>query len=470
MTQHQLYFAYVQHLWAMGESDMAIKRLVHLSDVVDMLSHCKREYKDEFRDTCWIQLGEWKYSKYSIADAQIRSDILMAFQRATAQKSNNYRAWHNWGLINFRLAQNERIDPVVHQSSSSNLSTKNHNIHTGTIRNHVVAAVEGFVKAVCLGTKRWTGVVQQDLLNFLTCIFSYGEYNDVALAIEKQIPSVQLEAWLGVLPQILARIHSQTPVVKKTLPRIIISLGEKHPQALMFPLNNLIKSPMTPRKQTAEHIMTALRKKHSGLVEEAKMVSNELMRVAIFWIEQWFNALEDASRLFFADGNIKGMLDILLPLHKKIESESVPKTQREKDFCKTFANELRTAHVHLKRYIKLLTIDGEKIPTEGKARLRNISADDSVRINQPEMKGEGELHRAWDHYYAVFRNVNRELPGLTACNLERSSPNLLRAKNLKLAIPGSYRPLDKSCVRIASFNPKIQIITSKQRPRRIMIR
>jgi len=38
------------------------------------------------------------------------------------------------------------------------------------------------------------------------------------------------------------------------------------------------------------------------------MMSDELIRVAILWHEQWHEALEEASRLFFGERNIQGML------------------------------------------------------------------------------------------------------------------------------------------------------------------
>ena len=38
------------------------------------------------------------------------------------------------------------------------------------------------------------------------------------------------------------------------------------------------------------------------------MMSDELIRVAILWHEQWHEALEEASRLYFGERNIQGML------------------------------------------------------------------------------------------------------------------------------------------------------------------
>jgi FKBP12-rapamycin complex-associated protein len=50
-------------------------------------------------------------------------------------------------------------------------------------------------------------------------------------------------------------------------------------------------------------------------------VSSELIRVSILWHEMWHEALEEASRLYFGEQNVEGMLGVLLPLHEKIEQE-----------------------------------------------------------------------------------------------------------------------------------------------------
>ena len=50
-------------------------------------------------------------------------------------------------------------------------------------------------------------------------------------------------------------------------------------------------------------------------------VSQELIRMAILWHEQWHEALEEASRLYFGDSNVPGMLAILSPLHRKMREQ-----------------------------------------------------------------------------------------------------------------------------------------------------
>ena len=225
----------------------------------------------------------------------------MSYKRANdADVANNYRAFHSWALINFRLAEQicgkekdmTKLPPIV--------------------RSHVIAAVKGFVRAISVGTKRWSASVQQDLLNLLSCLFKYGELPDVASTINKGLSSIEIEAWLGVLPQLLARIHIKSPSVRSVLHPLLVRLGAKHPQALMYPLSVLLKSPVVERKVAAESLMNSLKAHSSLLVEEALMVSSELIRVAILWLELWHEGLEDASRLYYGEGNVSAMLGELL--------------------------------------------------------------------------------------------------------------------------------------------------------------
>merc|ERR1711920_332477 len=84
-------------------------------------------------------------------------------------------------------------------------------------------------------------------------------------------------------------------------------------------------------------------------------------------------------------------------------------------------------------------------------------------------EAEAALNQAWDLYYTVFRRINKQLPGLTTLELSQCSPLLLRAYNLELGVPGSYR-VDGSYVKIEKFNPSVQVISTKQRPRKIILR
>ena len=56
-------------------------------------------------------------------------------------------------------------------------------------------------------------------------------------------------------------------------------------------------------------------------------MSHELIRVAVLWLEQWYEGLDDASRLFLGEHNTEKMFEVLDPLHKMLKKG--PETMRE---------------------------------------------------------------------------------------------------------------------------------------------
>lgn len=66
------------------------------------------------------------------------------------------------------------------------------------------------------------------------------------------------------------------------------------------------------------------------LLSPSDQVSEELIRVAILWHEMWHEGLEEASRLYFGERNVKGMFEVLEPLHAMMERG--PQTLKETSF------------------------------------------------------------------------------------------------------------------------------------------
>jgi len=132
-----------------------------------------------------------------------------------------------------------------------------------------------------------------------------------------------------------------------------------------------------------------------------------------------------ASRLF----------DTLEPLHAMLERG--PQTLKETSFNQAYGRDLIEAQEWCNRY----------------KTSRNVR----------------DLNQAWDLYYHVFRRISRQLPQLTSLELQYVSPKLLICRDLELAVPGSYSP-GQPIVRIASIHSSMQVITSKQRPRKLCIK
>ena len=78
------------------------------------------------------------------------------------------------------------------------------------------------------------------------------------------------------------------------------------------------------------------------------------------------------------------------------------------------------------------------------------------------------MRQAWEKYYSVFKRITKQLPQMTTLELSYVSPRLMISRDLELAVPGTYEP-NKPLIRIRAFNANIQVIASKQRPRKISI-
>lgn len=185
-------------------------------------------------------------------DSTTREEVMNIFSRATCVDPKNYVAWHEWGLSNYRA-----IEESKRQSSSSmrNITIILGLAKTGQNKNNfqrhkllavlVPNAVKGLLRAISLGTRRWSSSVAQDMLCILTLWFRYaGKLDSVYTLLEEGLlrsDSVHLDNWMGVLPQLIARIDHPDQKVRDLLHSLLVRLGKKHAQALVFPLSVVLK-------------------------------------------------------------------------------------------------------------------------------------------------------------------------------------------------------------------------------------
>lgn len=371
---------------------------------------------------CCLKQGEWQVAQKK-GDWQHDhvDDVLASYRAATHFNPKWYKAWHAWALANFEIVQSITSrpdrDPAV--------------LPPGIIIDHVVPAVRGFFKSIALSA----GSSLQDTLRLLTLWFAHGGSQEVNAVVIEGFASVSVDTWLEVIPQLIARINQPNSRVRQSIHNLLADVGRAHPQALVYPLTVAMKSaPNTRRSRSAIQIMDSMRQHSARLVEQADIVSHELIRVAVLWHEQWHEGLEEASRLYFGDRNIEGMFATLAPLHDMLDQG--PETLREVSFAQTFGRDLQEAREWCYTY---------------------------------RQSGDvGDINQAWDLYYQVFRRISRQLPQLNALELTYVSPNLLNAKDLDLAVPGTYQS-GKPVIRILAFEGTFNVISSKQRPRKLSL-
>ena len=433
-------FAYCKHLWGVNSREEAFQRLQSLASELFSASYQRemegsRLAKDDAKlvSKAFLKLGQWRWelAEETLDDDTI-SDVLTSFGTATKHSRHWAKAWHNWALFNATAMEHyQRL-----ATQRLNVNEERDALKAAATR-HVAPAISGFFRSIALGgsTPRDMGGALQDILRLLTLWFNYGHLPEVEAALVEGFGHVSINTWLAVIPQIVARIHSNSPPVRRLIHRLFVRVGRQHPQALLYPLLVACKSQSTTRRVSATAVLDNLRNHSALLVEQAEVVSLELIRVAIVWHEAWHEALEEASRLYFGEQNVDGMFAVLAPLHHILERTGA-ETLQEMSFAQAYGRELREAREYC-----------EKFKESGR---------------------EEDLNQAWDLYYHVFKRINKQLPTLTTLELRYVSHRLLSARDLELSLPGNYIP-GGELVTIAWFAPTMHVITSKQRPRRLQI-
>lgn len=297
------------------------------------------EEKDENRRLlarCYMKLGQWQNQLQGLNEQSIKG-ILACYEKATKHDSNWYKAWHLWAYMNFEVVQNQKQQEDLIKNPGGDKEKC-------MIRQYAVPAVEGFFRSINLSH----GNSLQDTLRLLTLWFDYGQYPKVYEALVEGMRVIEINTWLQVIPQLIARIDTPRNLVGQLIHQLLNDIGKCHPQALVYPLTVASNSASSARRQAAHKILGSMGEHSSNLVNQAIMCSEELIRVAILWHEQWHEGLEEASRLYFGDRNIKGMFETLEPLHQMLQRG--PQTLKETSFNQAYGRDLNEAQEWCKHY------------------------------------------------------------------------------------------------------------------------
>eukprot|EP00835_Amoeboradix_gromovi_P000423 NODE_15_length_42055_cov_0.634117.p1 type:complete len:2332 gc:universal NODE_15_length_42055_cov_0.634117:8372-15367(+) len=366
---------------------------------------------------CHYKIGQYKSLSNEATEESIQS-ILKSYLLAIQYDVNYYKVWHNLAITNY-----EAITMV---------EKKYNKILPNTMTLYIIPSLQAFFKSISITH----GQSFQDTLRLLTLWFKYGEFKEISNCIQEGIDNVPVETWLSVIPQLIARIgFSGSQGVSLLVSVILNKIASEHPQALIYNLAVATKSASPSRKQGATLIINSIKINNPNLVEQAILVSEELIRVAILLHESWHHGLEEASRLFFGENDPQGMLAVLIPLHELMDSKQ-PETIKEEAFHQQFYRDLKEAHTLCMQYL--------------------------------ESNDKNDLNQAWELYFSVFRKINKQLPLMQQLELQSCSPKLYMLRDSELAIPGTYSS-NNSIIRIWKLLPTMQVITSKQRPRKMTI-
>lgn len=488
-----------EYWWAIGEKSRALSELsdyLKVCGVPNRLSSNTRRYSTSeatmFRVECLLKRADWT-RELNPSEGGVR-DTLATLLEARELAGDRYSVWHAWAVANYdylkktdtKDAKNAPPEPepviaagfripftssspitvagkgragkasrkLASSSGSASLLNILSSQQVDSVTPFIVEAIRGFVRSIILGEGQPVANVLQDTLRLITLWFSYGTKKGVFHILDAELEKISPDHWLAVVPQLIARIHIKSPEISGMLRKLLTKVAIAHPQALVCPISVALNTNDVQQRMVASEVLHEMRKSRSQLVEEATMVSRELMRVAITPHELWYDGLEQAAQLYMDSKDIHAMMAVLNELHEAMNDTA---SSLDPD-----ANKLEGF--------------SESIGKIGYTTLRDISFRHCYSKSLHEAQHwliqfkasccTADLHQAWEIYQQLFKRIKVQIVNLKKLELHHVSPALTNATNLSLAVPGTYKPA-KVDIGIQSFAHFIGVIASKQRPRRM---
>jgi len=209
-------------------------------------------------------LGDWAYAvgheHKPDLDASEIMDVLRSYQEATETAPYDYKAWHAWALMNFRVVQRYKLrrsalatlfkDKLrAWETLQQSQSPKGKQLRTMVYRElralsdeavklreetekYVISAVRGFFRSIPLATLSSQSL--QDVLRLLSLWFGYGSAPAVREPLIQGFNCTPSDTWVPVMPQIIARIDSASPSVKGLIHDVLTLVGREKPQAIVY--------------------------------------------------------------------------------------------------------------------------------------------------------------------------------------------------------------------------------------------
>ncbi|KAJ2511553.1 phosphatidylinositol kinase- protein kinase tor1, partial [Coemansia sp. RSA 1939] len=357
---------------------------------------------------------------FRIRGERINEVILDSYRATTVLDNKWYRAWHSLALRHYHETQRTDSNDTA--------------VSEDTIETHIVPAVYGFLRSIQLSKG---GTSLQDALRLLTAWFNYSKHESVVRVIQDGLDSVPINTWLQVIPQILACIHIKHEGTNKLIRQVLVKIGRAHPQSILFSLYVTARSDHQERNRAAKDVLAKLHSAYPELVEEAEVVSRELIQAASLMPEMWYYAISKANDEYLQYKDMPHAVSLLKPMHDRMKNL---KTANERKFAQSMGADITMAEQYVKRYFA---------PA---AHNRNIEL----------------LHRAWGVYARLQDSLWNMINQFRKLYTRDIAPTLLQCRNMNLAVPGSYHP-EIEVVRIDSFCAEMTVYQSKQKPRMMHI-
>ncbi len=175
---------------------------------------------DSLKSKIYCRYGFWMMVKHNNNyNEETYREINKYMTLSTNYNKNNYKGWHDIALLNYKYFDYFR-----------NTAEKNEDRGIEYGKN----SISGFTRSVCIGGNNISKTLQ-DLLRLIDVWFIIGHKEEIHKLIQNSLNSIEVDSWLLVLPQILARVNIADERIRKSTSDLLTKIGISHPRAMVYP-------------------------------------------------------------------------------------------------------------------------------------------------------------------------------------------------------------------------------------------
>ncbi|OAY80733.1 Serine/threonine-protein kinase SMG1 [Ananas comosus] len=299
------------------------------------------------------------------------------------------------------------------------------------------------------------------VLHVLHIILNYGV--ELKETLEFGLSTVPLLPWQEIIPQLFARLGSHPEKeVRKLLEGILMMLGKLSPCSIVYPTLVDLNAYEGKPSEELQHILDHLVKLYPKLIQDVKLVIEELGMITVLWEEQWLSTLQDLHSdvirrlnvlkeetarvaanptLTLAEKNKINaakysamMAPIIVALERRMASTSrEPRTSHETWFHKEYTEQLKSA------------ILGLKTPPASATTLADV----------------------WRPFEAIAASLYTH-QRKSFISLSEVAPQLATLATSDIPMPGLEKQVSK-IVTISSFCDQMTILSTKTKPKKLVL-
>ena len=351
--------------------------------------------------------GQWIIR--SAAHSEVTEGIRRSLHylvHATQLNAENYKAWHRWAWASATLFMSDKT-----QSDAA------------------INAITGFIECVKLRNNNCFSDLIQMVSIFVAADLDRDSFDNVARCISSLGDSFLLK----VAPQLFAQLSTNHGEISRFVTNLIKGLLPAHFHSLLYPILLLAQDDSEKESEAniASDLLVWFENFNSDAVHQAQVVRNGLLKCSTSTLEHWIETMSKLSQLC-VKRDFKAMTTTIQAATKCQEPRNLEAT--------AFYEE------HNRNIQAILTL------------LRQLQQFYSQKVFSSmiaSMKSFAE-------------ELKQELRDFTVIKLGAFAPELDQLKDSVLAVPGTYSN-DSDIVTISYFSPILDVISSKQHPRLVVI-